>query len=46
MLTEGRTNLLHGVDAAGDFLDGDNATAATVDAPHSVQKETRNPDRG
>jgi hypothetical protein len=25
--------------APGDFFDGDYATAATVDAPHSVQQE-------
>ena len=30
----------------GDFFDGDNATAATVDAPHSVQKEDEKSPQG
>ena len=32
--------------APGDFFDGDNATAATVDAPHGVQKEDEKTPQG
>jgi hypothetical protein len=30
----------------GNFFDGDNAAAATVDAPHGVQKEDEKPPQG
>ena len=32
--------------APGNFLDSHNATAATVDAPHGVQKEEKKPHKG
>jgi len=32
--------------APGNFLDSQNATTATVDAPHGVQKEDKKPPQG